>query len=107
MNEIFDLLNKFPPTKWVVIVCFAILGTFMQRDMTLIGRLATFFIGIGVAVVFAEPIRMLLRLDSGWSDAVSALLALTGHNIADYIIRASKDPPNAIKELLDIWRGRK
>ncbi len=107
MHDWTEIFRQFPPTKWLVVVGFAVLGSLMQRDMTIKGRVITFVSGILIAVVFAERIRTGLTLDPAWSDAVSAFLALTGHNLASFAMRASKDPTNAMREIMEIWRGRK
>lgn len=107
MDNWTDFLSRIPPTKWVVICLFAVLGTIMQRDMTFVGRFVTFFAGFLAAVIFAEPLRSLLGLDVSWSDAISAVLALTGRNWAAYAVRVTKDPTAAAREILDIWRGKK
>lgn len=67
----------------------------------------TFSIGVAAAVVFAEPVRLLLSLDAGWSDALSAVLAMTGRNWAAYFVRATGDPTKAAREIIEIWRSRR
>lgn len=59
----------------------------MQRDMNWTGRMITFSIGVAAAVVFAEPARLMLSLDAGWSDALSAVLAMIGRNLFSVIVR--------------------
>ncbi|MBA5779126.1 hypothetical protein H2509_18515 [Stappia sp. F7233] len=107
MAEWLEALGRFTLTKWAVIVGFAALGAVMQRDMGLWGRALTFAAGVMAAVVFADPVRSLLSLDQGWSEALAAILALTGRNWAAYAIRASRDPAAAAGEILSVWRGRK
>lgn len=106
MFETGDPASKVAVIKWVVIFSFSLLGAFMQREMTWMGRVMSFAIGILAAVVFAEPIRGAFSLDHTWGDAISAVLALTGRNWAAYVIKASKDPTAAAREILDIWRGK-
>lgn len=98
--------QRVPLAKWSIIIAFAVMGAIMQRDMTWPGRTLAFFIGISAAVVFAEPVQRLLGLDASYSNAISAVLALTGRNWAAYLVRATKNPTAALNELLDIWRRR-
>lgn len=107
MIDLHDPVTKVSIAKWSIILVFSLVGAIMQRDMTWFGRVISFSIGIAAAVVFAEPIRELLSLDPGWSDAISAILALTGRNWAAYAVRATKDPTSAARDILDVWRGRK
>ncbi|MCV9910177.1 hypothetical protein OIV19_21515 [Brucella sp. HL-2] len=107
MQDWTEFFRQFPPTKWVVIIGFAMLGAIMQRDMTITSRVIVFFGSIIVAAFLAEPIRYGLNLDPNWSDAVSACLALTGHNLASYALKASKDPVTTLRDILDVWRGKK
>lgn len=107
MDKLPDYLLQIPPVKWVVVILFALLGTAMQRDMTLAGRLITFSSGFLAAVFFAEPLQGVFGLDASWGHAISAILALTGRNWAAYALRATKDPTGTVREILDIWRGKK
>lgn len=107
MIDLHDLVTKMPIAKWSIILVFSLVGAIMQRDMTWTGRMITFSIGIAAAVVFAEPVRLLLSLDASWSDALSAVLAMTGRNWAAYFVRATGDPTKAAREILEIWRSRR
>ncbi|UYT57509.1 hypothetical protein OHI65_13535 [Brucella sp. MAB-22] len=107
MIDLHDLVTKMPIAKWSIILVFSLVGAIMQRDMTWTGRMITFSIGIAAAVVFAEPVRLLLSLDASWSDALSAVLAMTGRNWAAYFVRATGDPTKAAREILEIWRNRR
>ncbi|WP_247650439.1 hypothetical protein [Brucella sp. 458] len=107
MIDLHDLVTKMPIAKWSIILVFSLVGAIMQRDMTWTGRMITFSIGVAAAVVFAEPVRLLLSLDAGWSDALSAVLAMTGRNWAAYFVRATGNPTKAAREIIEIWRSRR
>lgn len=92
--------------KMAIIAIFAMIGAALPKDLTLRQRLATFFVGFVAALVFGEPVRETLGASDSWGFGMAGIIAMTGRNIAVYIIRASKDPAGAAREVLEVWRTR-
>ncbi|MDN3719403.1 hypothetical protein QW131_09835 [Roseibium salinum] len=49
--------------------------------------------------------REQLGLSESWAFGMAGILAMTGRNLAVFIIRASRDPKAFAKDLMEVWRG--
>eukprot|EP00903_Cladosiphon_okamuranus_P001614 g1612.t1 len=96
---------RLPLSKIAAISAFAIIGAALPKDLTARQRVMTFFVGFIAALVFGEPMRELMNLSESWAFGMAGILAMTGRNIAVFIIRASRDPKAFAKDILEIWRG--
>ncbi len=105
MSRLLDWLWHLPLSKIGVVALFAAIGAALPKDLSARDRLMTFFIGFIAALVFGEPVREMLHLSESWAFGMAGILAMTGRNIAVFVIRASRDPAGAAAQLLDIWRG--
>ncbi len=106
MQALSEWIASLPGVRVATVVLFAAVGAVLPRDLALGARLMTFCIGVLAAIVFGEAVREALSLPSSWSNGIAGILAMTGRNIAVYVIRASKDPAAAAREALEIVRGR-
>ncbi|MCX2722631.1 hypothetical protein [Roseibium salinum] len=88
-----------------VIAAFAAIGAALPKDLSTRDRLMTFFVGFILALVFGEPMREQLGLSESWAFGMAGILAMTGRNLAVFIIRASRDPKAFAKDLMEVWRG--
>ncbi|MBG6163642.1 MAG: hypothetical protein RIE06_09795 [Roseibium album] len=98
---------SMPLTKIGVIAAFAAIGAALPKDLSPRDRLATFFVGFMAALVFGEPLRELLAMSDSWAFGMAGILAMTGRNLAVFVIRASRDPVGAAAKVLNMWRGGK
>lgn len=105
MREFLDWAAQLPLYRILVIGAFAVIGAALPKDLSRRDRAGTFFIGFMAALVFGEPVRELLAMSEGWAYGMAGILAMTGRNLAVFIMRASRDPTGTIKTMLDIWRG--
>ncbi|MTH94696.1 hypothetical protein [Roseibium sp. RKSG952] len=105
MSDWLDYLSRLSLGKIVIIILFALLGSRFRRDNSWGERAVTIICGVLAAVVFAEPLRLLLGWGADYESVVAAALALTGRNWAVYAFRASKDPA-AAREIKAILRGK-
>lgn len=105
MKTVTDWLLAMPLTKVAVIAIFAVIGAALPKDLSPRDRLMTFFVGFMAALVFGEPLREILSMSDSWAFGMAGILAMTGRNLAVFIVRASRDPVGSGKQLLDLWRG--
>lgn len=105
MRDYFDWFWQLPLTKIAAITAFAAIGAALPKDLSARDRLMTFFVGFMAALVFGEPMRRLLGLEESWAFGMAGILAMTGRNIAVFVIRASRDPKTFFKDVMEIWRG--
>ncbi|EFO32634.1 hypothetical protein TRICHSKD4_2436 [Roseibium sp. TrichSKD4] len=106
MKPVLDWLWQLPLTKLAVVAIFAAIGAALPKDLSPRDRLMTFFVGFMAAVVFGEPLREILSMSDTWAFGMAGILAMTGRNIAVFVIRASRDPAGFAKTCLEIWRGK-
>jgi energy-converting hydrogenase Eha subunit H len=107
LKSLIDWFWQLPLSKMAVIAAFAAIGAMLPKDLTPRDRLMTFFVGFIAAMIFGEPVRGLLGLEASWAYGMAGMLAMTGRNIAVFVIRASRDPAGTAAQLFEIWRGRK
>ncbi|MEE4013913.1 hypothetical protein V1T76_17740 [Roseibium sp. FZY0029] len=105
MKQVQDWFWQLPFTKIAVIGAFAIIGAALPKDLAIRDRWMTFFIGFISALVFGEPVREILSLPESAAYGMAGVLAMTGRNIAVFIIRASRDPKAFAKDIMEVWRG--
>ena len=105
MKALYEWFWQLPMVNLVVIAAFAAIGAALPKDLSLRERAGTFFIGFIAALVFGEPVRGILGLGETWGYGMAGILAMTGRNIAVFILRASRDPHHFAKDILEIWRG--
>ncbi|MBG6148071.1 hypothetical protein IWQ48_003793 [Labrenzia sp. EL_13] len=96
---------SLPLIRIGVIAAFAAIGAALPKDLTRRQRAGTFFIGFMAALVFGEPLRELLAMSDSWAFGMAGVLAMTGRNLAVFVIRASKDPVGSVAKFLNAWRG--
>ena len=106
MKTVIDWFLAMPLTKIAVIAIFASIGAALPKDLSPRDRLMTFFIGFMAAMVFGEPLREVLSMSDSWAFGMAGILAMTGRNLAVFILRASRDPVGSGRILLDLWRGK-
>lgn len=106
MTRLSDWVASLPTTKILIIIAFAVIGAALPKDLSQRQRLMTFFVGFIAALVFGEPVREVLGASDSWGYGMAGIIAMTGRNIAVYMIRASKDPAGAAREILEVWKGR-
>ncbi|MBO6755771.1 MAG: hypothetical protein JJ902_05560 [Roseibium sp.] len=107
MKEWTDWLLQLPLSRFAVIAIFAAIGAALPKDLSVRDRLMTFFVGFMAALVFGEPVRQMLSLSEAWAFGMAGILAMTGRNLAVFVLRASRDPKSFARDLMEIWRGRK
>lgn len=105
MTRFIQWLEALPSAKIAVVAAFAIIGAALPKDLSARDRVATFYVGFMAAMVFGEPLRDLLGLPEPWTPGMAGILAMTGRNIAVFVIRASRDPAGFAKTCMEIWRG--
>lgn len=105
MRQFIDWFWQLPLTKIGVIAAFAAIGSLLPKDLSPRDRVMTFFVGFMAAMVFGEPMREMLALPDSAAFGMAGVLAMTGKNIAVFIIRASRNPHEFAKEVLELWRG--
>jgi hypothetical protein len=105
MREFLDWVTAQPVAKVAVIMAFAAVGALLPKDLSPRDRIMTFFVGFLAALVFGEPVREILALPESTAYGMAGILAMTGRNIAVFVIRASRDPAGFAREVLEIWRG--
>jgi hypothetical protein len=105
MKAVSDWFWQLPLTKIAVIAAFAAIGAALPKDLSARDRLMTFFIGFLAALVFGEPARQLMSLSETWAFGMAGILAMTGRNLAVFVMRASRDPAGTLQTALEIWRG--
>jgi len=73
--------------------------------LTAIGSVAA---GMFVAAVATEAtLEFFAASSSGtWGHAVAAAYGITGRNLIIWLRRVSNDPPEFLRSLLGIWKGR-
>ncbi|MEL7527418.1 MAG: hypothetical protein AAFN16_16690 [Pseudomonadota bacterium] len=106
MKTFVDWLAAMPLTKIAVIAIFATIGAALPKDLSPRDRLMTFFVGFMAALVFGEPLREILSMSDSWAFGMAGILAMTGRNLAVFILRASRDPVGSGRAILEIWRGK-
>ena len=106
MSKWIDWMAGWPLSKIGVIALFAIIGAALPKDLSPRDRAMTFFIGFIAALVFGEPVREVFGLSESWAFGMAGILAMTGRNIAVFVIRASRDPAGTAAQLLEVWRGK-
>lgn len=106
VSRMFEWLLTHATPKLAIVAIFAAIGAALPKDLTLRQRLMTFFVGFVAALVFGEPVRETLGASESWGYGMAGIIAMTGRNVAVYIIRASKDPAAAAREILEVWRAR-
>ncbi len=106
MKQIYDWFWHLPLTKITVIAAFAAIGAALPKDLSARDRLMTFFVGFMAALVFGEPMREILSLPDSAAYGMAGVLAMTGRNLAVFILRASRDPKAIARDVVEIWRGR-
>ncbi|MEJ8474435.1 hypothetical protein [Roseibium algae] len=106
MRDYLEWMQDQVSGRVLVIAAFAFIGASLPKDLTVRQRGQAFFVGGLAALVFGEPVRELLALSDTWAYGMAGILAMTGRNIAIFILRASRDPASAAREVLGIWRGR-
>lgn len=72
------------------------------RKHTALTAILAVIAGALMAVVATDPIVALFKLSGEWSNAIAAVLGISGRNLVVFISKASKDP----LELWDRWRGK-
>lgn len=108
MKDFIAWFEQLPLSKMAVIAAFAAVGALLPKDLSPRERIGTFFIGFLVAFVFGEPVRLWLGMPENFVSGIAGVLAMTGRNIAVFILRASRNPAETTREIMDIWRsGRK
>ena len=85
----------------------AAIGAALPKDLTPRERLMTFFVGFMAAMVFGEPLREILSMSDSWAFGMAGILAMTGRNLAVFVLRMSRDPVGSAAKLLNLWRGDK
>lgn len=105
MRDYLEWALQLPLTRIAVIAAFAVIGAALPKDLSPRDRLMTFFVGFLAALVFGEPVRELLAMSDGWAFGMAGILAMTGRNLAVFIVRASRDPAGTFKTIIEIWRG--
>ncbi|MEW4459559.1 hypothetical protein AB1K42_15825 [Roseibium algicola] len=109
MKELWSIFWEWvwhlPLTKITAITAFAMIGAALPKDLSARDRMMTFFVGFIAALVFGEPVRSVLGFGEMWAYGMAGILAMTGRNIAVFILRASRDPKTFAQDLLEIWRG--
>lgn len=106
MRTLLEWFLSLPLTKIGVIAVFAAIGAALPKDLTPRERLMTFFVGFMAAMVFGEPLREILSMSDSWAFGMAGILAMTGRNLAVFILRASRDPVGSGKAILELWRGK-
>ena len=106
VSRMLEWLLTHATPKLAIVAIFAAIGAALPKDLTLRQRLMTFFVGFVAALVFGEPVRETLGASDSWGYGMAGIIAMTGRNVAVYIIRASKDPAAAAREILEVWRAR-
>lgn len=106
MKTVIDWLLAMPFSKIAVIAIFAAIGAALPKDLSPRDRLMTFFVGFMAAMVFGEPLREVLSMSDSWAFGMAGILAMTGRNLAVFILRASRDPVGSGRALLELWRGK-
>jgi hypothetical protein len=96
---------QLPLTKIAAITAFAAIGAALPKDLSARDRLMTFFVGFIAALVFGEPVRRLMGLEETWAFGMAGVLAMTGRNLAVFVLRASRDPKRFAQDVMEIWRG--
>lgn len=104
---LFEWFMALPLTKIGVIAVFAAIGAALPKDLTARERLMTFFVGFMAAMVFGEPLREILSMSDSWAFGMAGILAMTGRNLAVFVLRMSRDPVGSAASVLKIWRGDK
>ncbi|MEP3120287.1 MAG: hypothetical protein ABJO52_00295 [Nisaea sp.] len=107
MKSFLDWALELPLPKIAVIGAFAIVGAVLPTDLKPKQRIATFFIGFLAALVFGDPLRSVMGLPETWAYGMAGVLAMTGRNIAVFVIRISRDPAAFARTAVEIWRGGK
>ena len=97
---------SMPLTKIAVIAVFAAIGAALPKDLTPRERLGAWFIGFMAALVFGEPLREVLSMSDSWAFGMAGILAMTGRNLAVFVLRMSRDPVGSAERVLNIWRGK-
>ncbi|MBO9458963.1 hypothetical protein [Labrenzia sp. R5_0] len=105
MRDAIDWLHNHISGRVVVIAAFALVGASLPKDLTTRQRAQAFFVGALAALVFGEPVREFVGFSETWAYGLAGIIAMTGRNIAVYILRASKDPAETFRDFMDIWRG--
>jgi len=106
LKTVIDWLLALPLSKIAVIAIFAAIGAALPKDLSPRDRLMTFFVGFMAAMVFGEPLREVLSMSDSWAFGMAGILAMTGRNLAVFILRASRDPVGSGKALFELWRGK-
>ncbi|WP_434050841.1 MAG: hypothetical protein RDA78_16110 [Roseibium sp.] len=106
MKIAIDWFVAMPLTKVAVIAIFAVIGAALPKDLSPRDRLMTFFVGFMAAMVFGEPLREVLSMSDSWAFGMAGILAMTGRNLAVFILRVSRDPVGSGKVLLELWRRK-
>ncbi|KZK82424.1 hypothetical protein PsAD46_03552 [Pseudovibrio sp. Ad46] len=102
---ILEIFYHLPFWKTAVIVAFAVVGALMHKEAGFWQRVLTFSCGVLAAAVFTDPLLQLIGLQAELDDPTAGVLALSGRNIAAFVLVASRDPVKAAKEILGIIRS--
>lgn len=105
MDGLWHWFWQLPLTKITAISAFAVIGAALPKDLSARDRMMTFFVGFIAALVFGEPVRAMLGFGEMWAYGMAGILAMTGRNLAVFILRASRDPKTFAQDVLEIWRG--
>lgn len=106
LDFIYEVWSRLPFWKTAIIIAFALVGALMQKEASMMQRVLTFTVGVLAAYVFTDPLLKLIDLETELGNATAAVLALSGRNIAAYVLRASRDPVAALQEIMRIVGGR-
>jgi len=101
-----DWLQQFinPPASFIAAVFGAVIGVALEfRRHTLVTAILAIISGVGVAWFGTDAIVTILNLPPVASNAVAAILGISGRNLISWWLSASKDP-------ISVWdriRGKK
>ncbi len=107
MQAVQAWLLSWPLVRIGIIVFFAVVAACSPAEAPLRVRLMTFAIGVGTAVVFTGAVAEYLALSEVVANGVAGGLALCGRNLTMYAWRASKNPVKTLRDVMDVFRGRK
>ncbi len=103
---VIDWIASWPFVRIAIIVFFAAVAACTPADKPRRVRMMTFVVGVGTAAVFTGAVAEYLELSEVVSNGVAGGLALCGRNLTMYVWRASKNPLQTFREIMDVFRGR-